>query len=122
MHCPVDPRGCVDPEHCQQGGPCEVARRYTSIAAASDPGFTLDDAGRRVNDGWDHDGDLIASFQADLNRHATDTAVLRAAGDELAEAVRPALRTIGMYVGVHARLERALEAWRSAIQDEGDPL
>lgn len=52
------------------------AARAASPTRSPAAGFTLDDAGRRVEDGWDHDGDLIATLQEEMNRQ-------RAAGDEV---------------------------------------
>lgn len=66
-------------------------------------GFTLDDSGRRVQDGWDHDGDLIASLRSDLNR-------LASFGDALAAAARRVHMVNGSPVGLDA-LADAVEAW-----------
>lgn len=72
---------CVDHEHCMQGGTCSNAITDAQMRRRSARGYTIDDAtGRRVVDGWDHDGDLTASLQGDLNRQ-------RDAGDALTAAV-----------------------------------
>lgn len=79
-------------------------------AHTTSAGFTLDDQGRRVRDGWDHDGDLIATLQGELGG-------MQARWNRVADAARGVTLRNGMLVGIDA-LTEAVEAWDEGVDTD----
>lgn len=99
--------------------------RCASSAERSTPeqsrGYTLDDAGCRVDDGWDHDGDLIASLQGDMNRLAAERDALVTAARGLLDALDGLIAMDYDPDRAARSMESAIPPLRALVSDDADP-